>query len=68
MLFRSHVKEATDLPPLLIQQIEHFFTHYKDLEPGKWMKLQGWGDTAAAKREILASVARYQACEPPPNF
>ncbi len=64
----DHVMEAGDLPPLLIQQIEHFFSHYKDLEPGKWMKLQGWGDTAAAKEEILRSVQRYQACEPPPNF
>jgi len=62
------VQERSDLPPLLIQQIEHFFTHYKDLEPGKWMKLKGWEDTAASKREILASVERYKAFQPPPNF
>ena len=53
---------------MLIQQIDHFFSHYKDLEPGKWMKLQGWRDAATAKKEILTSVERYQSCEPKPNF
>ena len=64
----DNVREIADLSPLLIQQIEHFFSHYKDLEPGKWMKIQGWRDTAAAKQEVLTSVERYQACQPPPNF
>ena len=43
------VQEATDLPALLLQQIEHFFEHYKDLEKGKWVKVQGWADAAEAK-------------------
>lgn len=53
------VKEATDLPELLLKQIEHFFEHYKDLEAGKWVKVDGWADAAAAKKEITDSVARY---------
>jgi inorganic pyrophosphatase len=55
------VEEATDLPPLLLQQISHFFEHYKDLEPGKWVKVDGWADAAAAKAEIIASVERHNA-------
>tara|TARA_B100000767_G_C19764829_1_gene537005 strand:+ start:2677 stop:3201 length:525 start_codon:yes stop_codon:yes gene_type:complete len=51
------VQEATDLPALLLQQIEHFFEHYKDLEKGKWVKVQGWADAAEAKAEIIKSVA-----------
>ncbi len=54
------VHEATDLPALLLNQIEHFFEHYKDLESGKWVKVDGWADAAAAKQEILASIKRYQ--------
>ena len=51
------VQEATDLPALLLQQIEHFFEHYKDLEKGKWVKVQGWADAAEAKAEIVKSLA-----------
>ena len=50
------IKEATDLPALLLQQIEHFFEHYKDLEKGKWVKVQGWADAAEAKVEIIKAV------------
>ena len=62
------VHEYSDLSPLTLQQIEHFFSHYKDLEPGKWMKLLGWRNAAAAKQEILDSVARYRGATPKPNF
>ena len=48
-----HVKTHTDLPEITRQQIEHFFIHYKDLEPGKWVKLQGWGDVGEARRLIV---------------
>lgn len=54
------VNSPEDLPALLIQQIQHFFEHYKDLEPGKWVKIEGWADADAAKAEIQASVERYQ--------
>lgn len=54
------VKEATDLPPLLLEQIKHFFENYKTLEPSKWVKVDGWADAAAAKEEIVKSIAAYK--------
>ncbi len=54
------VQEYTDLPPLLIQQIEHFFTKYKDLEPGKWVKIEGWEGKEAAYKVIMKSAANYK--------
>lgn len=56
----NDVKEYTDLPALLLQQIEHFFENYKDLEAGKWVKIDGWEDAAAAKKVIEKSVANYK--------
>lgn len=53
------VKEATDLPELLIKQIEHFFENYKDLEPGKWVKVDGWASAEAARAEIMKSAEAY---------
>lgn len=53
----KHVQEYTDLPALLIKQIEHFFTHYKDLEPGKWVKISGWQSAEIAREEIVKSIA-----------
>jgi inorganic pyrophosphatase len=52
------VQSYTDLPEITWKQIEHFFTHYKDLEPGKWVKFAGWGDAAEAKRVISESIER----------
>ena len=52
----KNVQEYTDLPELLLKQMEHFFTHYKDLEPGKWVKISGWGGSDEAKQEILKSI------------
>lgn len=56
----EHVQKLEDLPALLLKQIAHFFTHYKDLEEGKWVKLDGWLEATSAKQEILESLARYQ--------
>jgi len=56
----DHVKEASDLPPLLIQQIEHFFENYKDLEKGKWVKVDGWANAEAAKAEIMKSIKAFE--------
>jgi len=53
-----HVENFSDMPPITCQQIEHFFLHYKDLEPGKWVKLSGWGDAAEARELIRAAVTR----------
>jgi inorganic pyrophosphatase len=55
------VENYTDLPEITRQQIEHFFAHYKDLEPGKWVKIHHWGDVAEAKRMIMEAVERHRA-------
>jgi inorganic pyrophosphatase len=52
------VRNFTDMPEITRQQIQHFFEHYKDLEPGKWVKMLGWGDAAQAKRLIGEAIAR----------
>lgn len=57
----DHVQEVTDLPELLRGQIAHFFEQYKALEKGKWVKVDGWADAAAARAEIIASIERYNA-------
>ncbi|AJR10025.1 inorganic diphosphatase [Photobacterium gaetbulicola] len=56
----DHVQDVNDLPELLKAQITHFFERYKELEPGKWVKVEGWADAAAAKQEILESFKRAQ--------
>ncbi|GAL06937.1 inorganic pyrophosphatase [Photobacterium aphoticum] len=56
----DHVQDVDDLPALLKAQITHFFERYKELEPGKWVKVEGWADAAAAKQEILESFKRAQ--------
>lgn len=52
----DHVKQASDLPELLIKQIQHFFENYKALEKGKWVKVDGWKDAAAARIEIEKAI------------
>ena len=59
--YYRNVKGHADLPDIVTQQIEHFFAHYKDLEPGKWVKIQGWGDADEAKQIVLDSIARAKA-------
>ena len=46
------------LPQITLEQIRHFFEHYKDLEPGKWVKVVGWGDAAEARAMITSAIAR----------
>jgi len=55
--YHDNVEDYTDIRPILRDQIEHFFMHYKDLEKNKWVKLKGWGDAGEAKRMILEGVA-----------
>ena len=50
-----------DLDQVLIQQIAHYFENYKALEPGKWVKVEGWDNADAAKAEVIASRERYLA-------
>ncbi|MBB3181206.1 inorganic diphosphatase [Variovorax sp. Sphag1AA] len=54
------VQEPNDVPALQLQQIAHFFEHYKDLEPGKWVKLGGWAGAQEARDEVLRAAAAYQ--------
>ena len=54
----ENVHSYRDLPEITMQQIEHFFTHYKDLETGKWVKLLGWGDADEAEEMIVAAITR----------
>lgn len=54
----DHVKNYQDLPDILVKQIEHFFSHYKDLEPGKWVKINGWGNASEARKMIEESIER----------
>ena len=55
----NHIEKPEDLGQHLLSSIEHFFSHYKDLEQGKWVKVDGWEGVAAAHKEIEESVARH---------
>lgn len=59
-----NVMNYTDLPEITIEQIQHFFEHYKDLEPGKWAKIAGWGDAEEARRLIREAIARERQAHP----
>jgi len=54
----DRIETYTDLPEITLKQIEHFFEHYKDLEPGKWVKIIRWGDAEEAKRLIREGIDR----------
>ncbi|MCV9936504.1 inorganic diphosphatase [Boseaceae bacterium BT-24-1] len=59
----ENVTNYTDLPQITLDQIQHFFEHYKDLEPGKWVKLTGWGDATKAKQLIVEAIERAKAAK-----
>ncbi|MGQ2908375.1 MAG: inorganic diphosphatase [Aliihoeflea sp.] len=54
----ENVHDYTDLPEITLKQIEHFFEHYKDLEPGKWVKIGGWQGAETARTMIVEAVER----------
>ncbi|MDH5205000.1 MAG: inorganic diphosphatase [Hylemonella sp.] len=56
----SHWKKPEDINELRLKTIAHFFEHYKDLEPGKWVKILGWDGVDAAKQEVLDGIAAYE--------
>ncbi len=58
--FYADVKSYLDLPPLLVKQIEHFFQHYKDLEPGKSVSMGEWAGVEAAHERIEAAIKRFK--------
>ncbi len=51
----------SDMPEITLDQIKHFFAHYKDLEPGKWVKIDHWGDAAEAREKIVESSERQKS-------
>jgi inorganic pyrophosphatase len=57
----ENVHNYLDLPEITLQQIEHFFVHYKDLEPGKWVKVTGWGNALEAETLIVEAMERNAA-------
>ena len=57
----AHIHDVGDIPRITLDQIQHFFEHYKDLEPGKWVKVLGWGDAAEAQRLITQAIERARA-------
>jgi inorganic pyrophosphatase len=59
--YYEDVSEYTDLPQIVLDQIQHFFAHYKDLEPGKWVKCLGYEGKEAAARIVLEAIERHNA-------
>jgi inorganic pyrophosphatase len=64
----DNVKDIDDVETRLLDQLAHFFEHYKDLEKNKWVKVEGWTNKAEAEAEINASIERYQAAPVKPLF
>jgi inorganic pyrophosphatase len=57
----AHLRDIEDVPEQTRNEIEHFFTHYKDLEPGKWVKVDGWANRAVAEQVLKEGYDRFQA-------
>jgi len=64
----THWQKPEDMNSLRLQQIQHFFEHYKDLEPGKWVKVEGWFGLDDARSEIMTGVDNYKKAASKPNF
>lgn len=64
----GHLQSYSDLSAWRLEMITHFFEHYKDLDKGKWVKINGWGDVEAAKKELLSGVENYNKAAVKPAF
>jgi inorganic pyrophosphatase len=64
----KHWRRAEDIAPERLEQIRHFFEHYKDLEAGKWVKVLGWEGPESAATEIIDGIERFQAAKVKPHF
>lgn len=64
----SHIADIEQVSPHWLQRIGHFFEHYKDLEDGKWVKLDGWGNAEEARGLVMEAVQRFDAAEDKPHF
>ncbi|HFD80550.1 MAG TPA: inorganic diphosphatase [Gammaproteobacteria bacterium] len=62
------VQDFRDLPPMILEQIAHFFEHYKDLDEGKWVRVEGWGGIEEARREIMNSIEMFRSAPEKPHF
>ena len=58
--YYSNVNERGDMPEIVFEQIEHFFTHYKDLEKKKWVRVGKWGDRDEARKVVIEAIERYE--------
>ena len=63
-----HVQTFRDLPGEVLNRISHFFEHYKDLEPGKWVRIEGWNSAQNAMQEISESIRRFRSAPVKPLF
>lgn len=59
----DRIANYTDLPEITLRQVQHFFEHYKDLEPGKWVRVRGWGDAAEAQDYIMRAIERARSAD-----
>ncbi len=64
----TDMEGPADVPELLLARIKHFFEHYKDLEGGKWVGVEGWLEAKEAKAEITTAIERFQNAPEKPNF
>lgn len=69
-LFKGYreIQTCADMPGHLLDQIAHFFEHYKDLDEGKWVRVEGWGSAEEAREEIMASVRMFDEAPEKPQF
>ena len=64
----QNAHDVNDMPATLLDQIAHFFEHYKDLDEGKWVRVDGWGDVEEARGEIMSSVEMFKTAPEKPHF
>jgi inorganic pyrophosphatase len=67
-LMYRRVRSTDDLQPMILDQISHFFAHYKDLEPNKFVKVKGWFGVEEARQEIMAGVRRFEGAKEKPAY
>ena len=64
----KHLQKYSDVSEWRLNIISHFFEHYKDLDKGKWVKIDGWKGIDEAKQEIINGIKRYQDTDDKPQF
>ena len=64
----SHIHDLEQVSPHWCERIGHFFEHYKDLEKGKWVKVDGWGGAAEAKQILVDAIKRFSESSDKPNY